>query len=345
MSSNRISSTLESKRVLLPNTLAPSTSAPIMLVFMPSSPSDYTYAPPISSPLAPLSTNIYGTRPRHSNYMNPHEPDAKNKSEANTTSSSKTPAQHTDDNAATSPCPLLSSIPRSEASKPHPINLPRTAPKLLFSQRSIKRNPLQAPSSSTTLRTARRNNYLRKVSDKRDDKRFETRGEDLMRLDFLSRQRAWEADRAREAKKAMWVSDDVIIEDEEEGYADDEQYELPVTSQMGTAWRSSGIREEGEDEVEEFVRDEGRELEALLEFMPRDGDADEMEEDGVDETSLWSDDADYDELFEEVLLGQGQQDGDGGHNAVGDAMMSSQMMSDVKKQQQQGGCGDEMDVS
>lgn len=52
---------------------------------MPSSPSDYTYAPPISSPLAPLSTNIYGTRPRHSNYMNPHEPDAKNKSEANTT--------------------------------------------------------------------------------------------------------------------------------------------------------------------------------------------------------------------------------------------------------------------
>ncbi|KAM3420816.1 hypothetical protein BST61_g4060 [Cercospora zeina] len=327
-----------------------------MLASMPSSPSDYTYAPPISSPLAPLSTNIYGTR--HSNYMNPHEPDAKNNSKANNnTSSFKDLPQHTDDNAATtSPSPLLSSIPRSEVSKPHPITFSSTAqptaPKLPYSQRSIKRNPLQTPSSSTTLQTARRNNYLRKISSQRDDKRFESRGEDLMRLDFLSRQRAWEADRAREAEKAMWVSDDVILEEEEEaGYAvdGDDESELPVTSQMGTVWGSSGVGEE-EEEVEEFVRDEGRELEALLEFMPRDVAGDVMQEDGGDETSLWSDDADYDELFEEVLLSeqqqqQQQQDWDGGQNVAGNAMLSSQMMSNMQQQQHHGGGEDEMDIS
>lgn len=157
-----------------------------------------------------------------------------------------------------------------------------------------------------------------------------------MRLDFLSRQRAWEADRAREAEKAAW--NEGILE-EEEAY-EDEEYDLPVTSQMGaSAWGSSGIGEE--EEVEEFVRDEGRELEALLEIMPRDGDA--MEEDaGGDETSLWSDDADYDELFEEMLLSQRNQ-GDMGQNVTGSAMSLSQAMPDV--QQQQHGGDDEMDMS
>ncbi|CAK1362572.1 hypothetical protein CB0940_05217 [Cercospora beticola] len=311
-----------------------------MLAFVPSSPSDYTYAPPVSSPLAPLSTNIYGTRPRHSNYMNAHEPDAKHTN----SSSSKKASRYSENNAAPSSPSFLSSVPRSEASKPQPTNFsasittPPTTSKLPFSQRSIKRNPLQQASSSSTLQTARRNNYLRKISAQRDDKRFESRGEDLMRLDFLSRQRAWEADRAREAEKAAWGEG--ILEEEEEAY-EDEEYDLPVTSQMGaSAWGSSGIGEE--DEVEEFVRDEGRELEALLEIMPRDDDA--MEEDGGgDETSLWSDDADYDELFEEMLLSQQNQEGMG-HNVTGSAMLSSQAMPDMQQQQHDGG-EDEMDMS
>ncbi|PPJ60419.1 hypothetical protein CBER1_11483 [Cercospora berteroae] len=312
-----------------------------MLAFVPSSPSDYTYAPPISSPLAPLSTNIYGTRPRHSNYMNPHEPDAKN----NNSSSTKKESRYSENNVAPSSPSFLSSIPRSEASKPQPTNFsasittpPTTTTKLPFSQRSIKRNPLQQASSSSTLQTARRNNYLRKISSQRDDKRFESRGEDLMRLDFLSRQRAWEADRAREAEKAAW--DEGILEEEEEGY-EDEEYDLPVTSQMGASvWASSGIGEE--EEVEEFVRDEGRELEALLEIMPRDDDA--MEEDGGgDETSLWSDDADYDELFEEMLLSQ-QNQGETGQNVTGNPKLSSQAMPDMQQQHHVGG-EDEMDMS
>jgi hypothetical protein len=105
-----------------------------------------------------------------------------------------------------------------------------------------------------------------------------------MRADFLSRQKAWEAAQARNAP----------VEEEEE------ELELPEDSQMSFSTQP-------EDEVEEFLRDEDQELEALLELMPEEEDG--MRDDGE---SLWSDDVDYEALFEQVLSQEeagGQQGG------------------------------------
>lgn len=117
----------------------------------------------------------------------------------------------------------------------------------------------------------------------------------MMRLDFMQRQRAWEADRAREAE---FVPSQELIEEEEEEHQG--EYELPGMQVKGTKGEIGG-----EDEVEEFLRDEEGEIEALLEFMPPQGEG--LDEEMEDETSLWSDDADYDALFEQVLSQQEQQ--------------------------------------
>ena len=50
-------------------------------------------------------------------------------------------------------------------------------------------------------------------------------------------------------------------------------------------------------EVEEFVKDEQAELEAMLENMPQ-------QQDQGEDSGMWSDGADYDELFDEVMASQ-----------------------------------------
>lgn len=133
----------------------------------------------------------------------------------------------------------------------------------------------------------------------------------MMRLDFMRRQRAWEAE--REALAASQV-----VEEEE---AED----LPMASSMPMG---------GEDEVEEFLRDEDKELEALLEYMPHADEAMNGDDDDFDETSLWSDDADYDALFSEVLSQQQEETA---------AVQSSQIMPST--QSLENGGDDEMDMS
>lgn len=128
-----------------------------------------------------------------------------------------------------------------------------------------------------------------------------------MRHDFLTRQRAWEAAQARNAPSS---SEDVYYDDEEEA-------RLPEAMEL-----SSTQPPAPEDEVEDFLRDEDQELEALLEFMPEDGD---MRDDGE---SFWSDDVDYEALFEQVLSqeeGHREQRGSleerlQGNNDVGEEM-------------------------
>lgn len=114
-----------------------------------------------------------------------------------------------------------------------------------------------------------------------------------MRADFLSRQRAWEAAQARNAPP----SSDTIFNDEEE------ESDLPNGTPMDISSQAPPLPEE---EVEEFLREEDQELEALLEFMPQEEDDEGMRDDGE---SLWSEgDVDYEALFEQVLS-QGQQRG------------------------------------
>lgn len=107
-----------------------------------------------------------------------------------------------------------------------------------------------------------------------------------MRMDFMQRQRAWEAERRREADiLSSQQGLDQVVEEEDD-------LDLP-------GWSGDANEEVG---VEEFLRDEQAELEQLLEYMPDD------KQQNAGEDGMWSDDADYDELFEEVLASQKTQD-------------------------------------
>ncbi|KXT18302.1 hypothetical protein AC579_2883 [Pseudocercospora musae] len=225
-------------------------SALIMLAIAPSSSPNY-YTPTHSSPLSPLSTNIYG-RPRH---MSNSTTNASQKSAINQ------PQQ-----------------PGAQENKPIQNNNTTTpnfqfcTQRRPFSQRSIKRAPTSNPD---IFKEKRRSNFLRKVSNQREERRYEARGEDFMRLDFMQRQRAWEAEREREAASSQNLPEE---EDEDD---------LPGWEDMHAL----------KDEVEGFVEDEEAELEAILENMPQ-------HQDQGEDNGLWSDGADYDELFDEVMASQ-----------------------------------------
>ncbi|CAK4009521.1 Hypothetical predicted protein [Lecanosticta acicola] len=177
-----------------------------------------------------------------------------------------------------------------------------------FSKRQIK----TAPKLSS--RETRRGDFLRKVKEGRDDMRFEARGEDILRADWERERRKWEES----------LSQTAPILDEEV----DEEAELP-------GWMDLGSDEVDEDEAEKLAREEDRELKALLEHMPDDDDA--MEDDG-EEQSLWSDDADYDALFSEVLSQQEQKQGQQSVSAPSYAMH-------IQSGQQAQFHGEEMDMS
>lgn len=114
----------------------------------------------------------------------------------------------------------------------------------------------------------------------------------MMRLDFVQRRREWEAEQARSAPS------DLSPGEEEE---DEEKEDDALPSSMHVA---SQLQEE---EVDEVLRREDEELEALLSFMPVDGEEQvEIREEAEKDLRYWySDDDDYDKLFEEFMEGEG----------------------------------------
>ena len=109
-----------------------------------------------------------------------------------------------------------------------------------------------------------------------------------MRLDFVQRQRAWEAEQARDAPQIP--SGPVEEEDED-------VYELPSSSSNAMQISS----QQPDDQVDAVLQREEEELEALLEFMPG-------QEGDTHSEHLWSDDDDYDALFSQFM----EQDAMGG---------------------------------
>lgn len=103
------------------------------------------------------------------------------------------------------------------------------------------------------------------MSEARDEKRFAARGEEILRADWVRERREW--------KERVESSAPVVEEEEFEEYG-----ELP-------GW-------------EEAEREE-RELQALLELMPEDGEAMDEDGNGEDDAGVWSDGADYEALFSE----------------------------------------------
>lgn len=124
-------------------------------------------------------------------------------------------------------------------------------------------------------------------------------GLQIMRLDFVQRQRAWEAERAREAPA---LPSDPVEEDED----GEELGELPSSGNaMQTAAESTlPSQRMPDDEVDEVLQREQEEMDALLALIPDTPQDEEEEEEravGTHSQNLWSDDDDYDALFSEVM--------------------------------------------
>jgi hypothetical protein len=144
-------------------------------------------------------------------------------------------------------------------------------------------------------------------------------------MDWMQRQRAWEEAQARSA--ASQVLEEPAFEEEDE--MDEGEYHIPDTMDL-PSFSSGGFSSQmqmssqrppvstappplnDEEEIDRLLRDEDEELEMLLSYMPSNGAGIDTGEtrrrhEGEDNDSLWSDDADYDALFSEVILNQEAQ--------------------------------------
>lgn len=173
---------------------------------------------------------------------------------------------------------------------------------------------------------------MKKVRDEREEKRFEARGEDVMRLDFVQRQRLWEERLANEAA-AMDVLEPP--EDEGDNVGQEDVYDLPGSSNaMQISAPSTQQRlipdHEVDVEAEEVAQREQEELEWLVaSYMEPDmydgplGD-DVYDQDDADQSQhLYSDDDDYDALFAEIVQQENVAPGvgdDGNNGDDGEAM-------------------------
>ncbi len=118
-------------------------------------------------------------------------------------------------------------------------------------------------------------------------------------MDYISRQKQWEAEQARMAEESTAVPED----DEMDTAASTGQ-----SSGMPRFWDGFSARaDDGEDTdaVEQVLSQEDQELEALVSLMEAEG---KVSQDHVPSpTEYGSDDEDYNDIFKEVLNGSDAQ--------------------------------------
>ncbi|KAF2142347.1 uncharacterized protein K452DRAFT_297654 [Aplosporella prunicola CBS 121167] len=178
------------------------------------------------------------------------------------------------------------------------------------SPRAARPNPLMQRSSADATRERRRDLFLRKVSNDRDERRYAGRSEQIMRLDYVQRQRAWEARLAKSAPTLPEPDEEDEVEEDVKptasAHAYDEDDMMIGSSQSeqdayGYNARLTQSAPLAEAEVEDVVAQEDEELRALLAMMEED------ELPAGDEFDYGSDEDDYDSIFMEALQQEEQQ--------------------------------------
>ncbi|KAJ4357652.1 uncharacterized protein N0V89_002228 [Didymosphaeria variabile] len=157
---------------------------------------------------------------------------------------------------------------RSANAVPRPFQLSMPLPvqdenKPLVPQRAYKPNPVVQTRDAATKR--RRDMFFKRVQKGRDDKKWDARSDQIQRLDHISEQKRWEAEKARQAPQ---IHDDLIEEDIEEF--------------------TSSLPEQELEEVDYVLAQEEREMQELVASMEEEQDASQH---------YGSDDEDYDQLF------------------------------------------------
>lgn len=175
-----------------------------------------------------------------------------------------------------------------------------------YSRRAIKAVPIPQGRSATQER--RRDLFLKKVQQDRDEKRWEARGDQvkryfgavqhngevmlmspqIMKSDYVAERKRWEAEQARAAPNPDEPSEDLEYGEE---YND-----LPIWSSQQTEARRSS---QPEEEAEAVIQQENEELDAMISMMEEQGQTSQTSSTGS--PGFGSDDEDYDIIFSEIL--------------------------------------------
>ncbi|KAI9879996.1 MAG: hypothetical protein M1830_006113 [Pleopsidium flavum] len=152
----------------------------------------------------------------------------------------------------------------------------QTTPAL--TKRTVKPNPLLQLQEKDCGRRRRRDLFLRRVRQDGEERKWEARGEQVLRMEFISRQKRWEAEQARLAAESTTAFED---------------------GEMATG--AADGQSSDADVVEQVLSQEDQELEALVSLLETEG---KDSQDRVrSPTEYGSDDEDYDDIFMEVLNG------------------------------------------
>ncbi|KAG9737239.1 hypothetical protein E4T50_07054 [Aureobasidium sp. EXF-12298] len=202
-----------------------------------------------------------------------------------------------------------------------PQQAPNQQSHVPFSSRPVKSAPIPR---SHALRERRRDMFLRKVRQSRDDNKWDSRIDDMARLDYLKEKRRWEAEQVRSAPS---LHPD-FAEAEEAS-----EYDLPTySSQM--AWDSQSQFDYPPDpEADAILQQENEELEALVALMQEDENRQNQQFNNQEvqddrSSAFGSDDDEYDNIFMNLIDETGGAAAGSGH-----------------QQQHQPTADDEMDLS
>ncbi|EMD96618.1 hypothetical protein COCC4DRAFT_65272 [Bipolaris maydis ATCC 48331] len=172
------------------------------------------------------------------------------------------------------------------------------------SQRAFKSNPVMQTRDAATKR--RRDMFFKRVQNNREDKKWESRGEQIQQLDFVTERKRWEAEKARQAPP---VNDDIIEEPSED-------------AQLPNMFNNAPQFDSDMTEADYIAAQEEYELQQLIASIEQEPD--------VQPHHYGSDDEDYDSIFMECAMaedGQSEQPSQTVQNGFGrEDMMDTDMM-------------------
>ncbi|TKA65502.1 hypothetical protein B0A49_05716 [Cryomyces minteri] len=198
--------------------------------------------------------------------------------------------------------PAIPSPLSPRRSRPHqisPSNTSNPPSPVAFSKRPIRANP--ALQSRDVVKERRRDLFLKKVQQGRDNRKWEARGDQMMRLDFMSRQKRWEAEQARHAPLLSDPPEDDDMDEYDAPLLSSQASTHPSCSSQCTQSASNPttptIHAVPDNEVDVILQQEDEELDALVSMLESEQHERNQQRKAQD-ASYGSDEEDYDSFMD-----------------------------------------------
>ncbi|KAI9787463.1 MAG: hypothetical protein M1835_002662 [Candelina submexicana] len=172
-----------------------------------------------------------------------------------------------------------------------------------FSQRPIRSNPLMAQNKEKGDRqTRQRDLFLKRVRQDGEERKWQSRSEELLRLDFVSMEKRWRADLARTAPD---FTDEPDEETNDTMTSSESEYSKAHSSALQFLLTSAG----DDCIVEDVLQHEHRELDELLSMMETSRQAEDapsstypLDYEADNSSTVYEgEDDDYESLFRDVI--------------------------------------------